>query len=258
MVDVRFEPNKNVDVWFLLDGTYANANSPTDTEINNGIWLNPGVAFANSTFPTATDSSTESDPTLEDESTAVSLGSANFDAVLNMNYPKILTETNSDYGKIYNHFRKLGVKGILVTRISQRSASGVPTLAAAGQWISVYKSITDGWELDIEGDTSYKYTMSYLPQGLVVVNTQVKNTTPITLTNKSASSSLTVGDHAVVWATLGGHYATQAVEWSSSNPNVATVSPNGVVTAISLGTANITATAPSATGATTPISFTVT
>ena len=47
------------------------------------------------------------------------------------------------------------------------------------------------------------------------------------------------------------------VKWVSSDPAKATVSPNGVVTGVAAGTADITATHPAASGASTEIKVTV-
>ena len=61
--------------------------------------------------------------------------------------------------------------------------------------------------------------------------------------NKS-SKSLTIGDTFTLTATVKPNNATdKSVTWSSSNTSVATVDENGAVTAVSEGTATITATA---------------
>ena len=61
--------------------------------------------------------------------------------------------------------------------------------------------------------------------------------------NKS-SKSLTIGDTFTITATVKpGNATDKSVTWSSSNTSVATVDENGVVTAVSEGTATITATA---------------
>lgn len=250
MADERFVGNKNVDLWWLDEGDYVDADSPTAAEINAGLRLTPAVAWDGTTFPGATDSDSDADLGLWDDANATSRGAMQFDASINFFFPKDLTNTTTDYGKVYQQFRKLGLRGILVTRVTQLTATGTVTPAAAGQWISVYKTITDGYQTDLEGDDSYKYAINYLPQGLVRVNTQVKNAAAIAITRLSATGSVAAGAKVVLRAAMGGHYATQVVDWKSSNPTVASVSQNGVVTAVASGTANITASHPAAPTAT--------
>ena len=257
MADERFVGNKNIDLWWIDEGDYADADGLTAAEINGGVRLTPAVAWDGTSFPAASDSDSDTDLGLWDDANATSRGAMQFEASINYFFPKDLTDGVSDYGLVYQHFRKLGLRGILVTRISQLTATGVATPAAAGQWISVYKAITDGYQLDVEGDDSYKYNVNYLPQGLVKVNTQVKNAGPVTLTRLSTAGSVAAGAKIVLRATLGGHYATQVVAWHSSDLAVASVSQNGVVTAVSTGSANITASHPSATGATVAHAVTV-
>lgn len=69
-------------------------------------------------------------------------------------------------------------------------------------------------------------------------------TIPVTgITLSSSSLSLTTGQTSVLTSTISpANASNQAVTWSSSNSSVATVDSNGVVKAISTGTANITVT----------------
>ena len=261
MADERFTGNKNIDVWWLDEGDYVNEEQLTADEINAGERVTLAIAWDGTSFPAAGDSDSDSDLGLWDDANATTRGAPSFDAALNFFFPKDLTENVTDYGRVYQHFRKLGLKGVLVTRVSQLSATGVATPAAAGQWISVFKGITDGFETDIEGDDSYKYAITYLPQGYQKVYTQVKNAGPVVITRLSTAGAVAPGEHVVLRATLGGHYATQVVDWKSSNPAVAQVSQNGVVTvaadAVDAATTNITATHPAATGVATAHVITV-
>lgn len=258
MPDTKFTGNKNVDVWWITEGGYASTDTLTAAEINAGVRLTEAIAWEGTTFPTASDSEEQSDLGLWDAANATSRGTANMDASLNLFFPKPLTDNITDYGKVYQLFRKLGLKGILVTRISQLTTTGTIKVATAGDWISIYKSITDGFNLDLEGDDSYKYNVNFLPQGVVKVNTQVKNAGPITLTRRSSAGSVTVGSKVVLKATLGGHDATQVVEWSTATPTLVSVSQNGVAIAKAAGSATVTATHPAATGATTAHAITIT
>ena len=261
MADTRFTGNKNIDVWWIDEGDYANEEQLTAAEINAGVRVTPAIAWDGTSFPAAGDSDSATDLGLWDDANATFRGAPSFDASLNYFYPKDLSDSVTDYGMVYQHFRKLGLRGVLVTRVGQLSATGTITPAVAGQWISVFKSITDGYKSDIEGDDSYKYAITYLQQGYQKVYTQVKNATAPVVTRLSTAGSVAAGAKVVLRATLGGHYATQVVDWKSSNPAVAQVSQNGVVTvaagAASAATTNITASHPSASTVSTAHAITV-
>ncbi len=109
---------------------------------------------------------------------------------------------------------------------------------------------------DIEGEDSYKYSFVGVPQGELSVYTRVKMSDPVVVA-ALGSAALTTGDVSAFEATIDGEWMTQDVEWSSSDIAVASVSNNGVVTGQGTGTADITATHPSATGATTAVTVTV-
>ena len=71
------------------------------------------------------------------------------------------------------------------------------------------------------------------------------------------ATNLTLSDHATTINSIGNKYqlygiiapadSTQYITWSSDDPSVATVDEDGIVTAVTLGTASITATAGTAT-----------
>lgn len=255
MADQKISANGNVDIWLVPVAGIADYRSPTAAEINAGLRVTPAIAWDGTTFPTSTGSDDIDDRSLEDKGNATTRGAAQFEGTLNFFYPKDLNESLTDYGKAFTFLRVPRVPVYVVTRVLQRT-SGVATPAAAGEWISVYRFLTDGWTDDIAEDDSYKYAISLLTQGDVSVYTQVKNATPATIAPLTAS--VAVGAHAVIRATLGGKRATQVVEWKSSNPAIATVSQNGVVTGVAAGTANITATHPAASAVSTASVVTVT
>lgn len=256
-MDTRISANGNVQIWLLPANGIANPDSPTAAEINAGLHVTDAIAWDSTTFPTATESEDQDDRSLFDKGNATSRGASQYEAELNFFYPADLSDTVTDYGKAFQFLKTPGVGVYLVVRVLQ-GTSGVYTPAAAGEWISVYKFITDSWTDDIEGDDSNKYAIGFLTQGVSKVYTQVKNATPVTVTNASGTASIDVGEHIVLRAVLGGKRATQVVTWSSSNPSVATVSPNGVVTGQAVGTADITASHPAASAASTPVAVTVT
>ena len=246
----------NVHIWVIPGNGIADYRSPTAAEINAGLNITDALAWDGSTFPSATDSEDIEDRSMLDRGNAVSRGASQFEATLNLFYPRDNKDTVSDYGKAYQMFRVPGIPVYVVTRVLQ-GTEGELTPAAAGQWVSVYRFMTDGWTDDIEGDDSYKYAIGMLTQGEVAVYTQVKNATPVTIT-PAGTASVKIGESTALRATLGGKRATQGVRWLSSDNSKATVSPNGVVTGVAVGTAAITAEHPAATGASTATSVTVT
>lgn len=253
MADEKATSNGNVTIWVVPEAEIANYQSPTAAEINGGVDVTDAVAWEGTTFPGATESNDIDDRSIRDRGNATSRGFAQFEAVLSLFRP-LPSDTTSEAAIAWDLLKTPRVPSYVVTRVLQ-APEGTPTPAAAGQWISVFRMISDTVNDDTEGEDSVKYIVSFLPQGELSVYTQVKNATPVTVT--VADAALSVGEHTVARATLGGKRATQVVNWTTSDADVATVSPNGVVTGVSAGTASISATHPAATGATTPVTVTV-
>ena len=247
MADEKIQSNGNVTVWWVPAAGVADYRSPTPAEINAGIDLTDAIAWEGFDLG-ATESNDIDDRSLRDLGNAVTRGFAQFGANLSFFRSKNPNDPTSDYTIAFETFRDPRVHGYLITRVLQVAANTkVP--AAAGQWISVYRVVGDYLANDTEGEDSYKFTVGFLPQGQIKVNTQVKNTTPVVIA--PTTLSVAVGAYGLLTASLGGKSITQGATWSSASPNIASVSPNGVVKGIAVGTAIITANHPAATGPTT-------
>lgn len=257
MPDQKVTSNGNVQVWLVPATGIADYRSPTAAEINAGLNVTSAIAWEGTTIPAATESDDVDDRALLDKGNATTRGAASFEGTLNFFYPNDLNENVTDYGKAFTFLRVPRVPVYVIVRVLQ-GPEGVANNVSAGEWISVFRFLTDGWTDDVSEDDSYKYAVGLLTQGQIAVYTQVKNSTPVVATRAGGTGSLAVGAKAVVRATLGNKRATQVVTWSSSSPAVASVSPNGVVTALSAGTTNIIASHPAASAASTPVAITVT
>lgn len=256
MADKKVTSNGNIQVWFVPAASLTNPAAPDPTEVNTfGTNVSRAVAWEGSTWPTSTGSNDTDDRSILDAGNSTSRGFPQFEATLNFFRPKDVKDTLSDYGKAFHLFRTTRVPGYLITRVLQGTA-GVESNLLAGQLVSVFKMLTTTFVDDTEGEDSYKYAVNFAPQGDLYVYTQAKGANPVILTPLTAA--LAVGDVKPIRATLNGHRYTQAVTWTSSNPAVATVSRNGVVKAVSAGTANITASHPASTGVIAPSVVTVT
>lgn len=103
------------------------------------------------------------------------------------------------------------------------------TTATDGEYKGTFKD-TDGNE-----STKADFPAFKVPADTVAV-------TGVTMSQKTAS--LKVGDTTKLTATIAPDNATnKSVTYKSSNENIATVAPDGTVTAVAEGSANITATA---------------
>jgi hypothetical protein len=256
MADTKITSNGNVDIWFIPAASLVDYRSPTPTEINTlATRVTPAVAWDGTTFPANSDSNDTDDRSLEDRGNATSRGFASFEATLALFRPKP-GDLTSEAAVAWNLLKTPRVAGYLITRVLQRT-TGVATPAAAGDWISVYRVVSDTVNDETEGEDSYKFVVTFLQQGDLAVYTQVKNAGPITLLPATLAIT-TAGPVKTVRATLGGKRATQAVTWSVADGTKATVSQNGVVKGIAAGSTTVTATHPSATGSTTAVTVTVT
>jgi len=256
MADTKVTSNGNVQYWVIAEASLTNPDAPSATEINtSGLNISDAISWDTSTFPGATASNDIDDRSIMDKGNATSRGFAQFSGDISLFRPYNVKDVTSTYGKAFQFFKTPRFPLYVIARALQ-GTTGTSGNVAAGDWVDVYKFMAASFVDDTEGEDSVKYSVSLMPQGTVYVNTQVKNATAVSLT-AVGTGTLAVGAKRVIRATLGGKRATQAVRWSSSNDAVATVSQNGVVTGVSAGTADITATHPAATGVTTAVTITV-
>lgn len=243
-MDEKVTSNGNVEIWAIPAISVANINALTASEIEAGLKLADAIAWSDITYPASTGSNDVDDRSLRDRGNATSRGFGQFEATLSFFRP-LPNDTTSEAAQAWAFFKAPRVPVVVVTRVLQ-APEGVASPALAGQWYSAYEFITDTVNDQTEGESSVKYVVSYLPQGAFSIYSMVK-IAGVPVLNKT-TMALSVDDVEPVRATLDGKRATQVVTWHSSNPAVATVSPNGVVKALSVGQTDITATHPAATG----------
>lgn len=258
MPDNRSFADGNVDVIIIRQNQLTDPTAPDITELNtNGINVSNAIAWEGTTWPSNTESNDVDDRSIKDAGNATSRGYAQYEATLSFFYPKTLTDTTSDYGKAYQFFKDAAARTpvYIVSRILQTTPNAI-TPVAEGDLVSVFKCSTDAFITDTEGDDSYKYTINFTPQGGVWPYTQAVDS-PKSAIVVTGTAPTTVGQKRALRAALNSKRMTNQVTWTSSNPAVATVSQNGVVTAVSAGSANITASHPAGTTST-PVALTIT
>lgn len=257
MADTRAYSDGYLNIIFVPINGLSKPDGPTAAEINAGLNLSAAVAWDGSTFPAMSESTEVDDRSILDAGNATSRGFTQYEGGLSMFYPRDQNESVSVFGKAFQMLKLPGGAYWVITRVLQ-NVKHEATPVAVNDIVSVYKFIADTFINELDGETAFKYHVNLLPQGAAYGNTLAGPIAAPTVTNASGSGSIAVGEHAVLRAVAGGHNGTQMVRWESSDPAVANVSQNGVVTGVSSGSADITASHPSATAASTPISIAVT
>lgn len=253
----KITANEYVKVAWIPDAlmTPAQAAAPSAALLNDTtrtLELSPAIAWQDFELG-AGDSDDVEDRGITDPGNAVGRGFANFSATLSFFRDANQNDTASDYVKAFETFRTPRTYGYLVIRVAEKKWNAP---WAAGDRISVYKFIADIIVDDAEGDDSVKFTVSYLPQGIMYPYTVVQAETAATIAGIAATDAMTVGDVDVLQPTLSGADMRSVSTYTSSDSSVVSVSANGVKKALKAGTATVTVRTPGA-AATVPQAVTV-
>lgn len=265
MTDIRFPISGNIRVWWVPSNGLAIPAAPTAAEVNAGIDLSDAISWNDKDFGTQA-SNTVEDPAITAKGKVQDRGAAQYGGGLSFYYPYDRSDTSNKYKLVEDALGIPGVLGYLIFRVdglelaqTGGTTARPGTLAAAGDYVTVYKVETAGFGQSITGEEAFRYTVSFLPKGFIKTFAIVRaNATPVAPTIVGTPGSGAVGTKVALTATLVSREYTRGVLWKSSNTTVATVSRNGVITRRATGTANITATDPATNTASTTAAVTVT
>lgn len=251
----KITSNEYTKVAWVLDSamTPAQAAAPSATILNGAgtIDLSPAVAWQDWSLG-ATDSDDVEDRGITDAGNAVSRGFANFEGTLSFFRDANPNDTTSDYVKAFTTFRTPRTYGYLVLRVADKHWSDP---FAAGDRVSVFRFVADAIIDDTEGDDSVKFTVNFLPQGIMHTYTVVSAATPAAISGIAATGTATVGQAKTLIPTLSGTDIRSTAKYTSSDTTKLVVSQSGVYKALASGTATISVSHP---GATAPVPHAVT
>ena len=132
----------------------------------------------------------------------------------------------------------------------KKSSSLITATLNIGAGKTVVAVYHDGVAMSTAGETPTADTFSYdSDTGILTLYVNsfspfaVVYSIPATGIEMPETATVTVGDTTTLTATVTPSNTTDQVAWTSSDPSVATVDANGVVTGVAKGTATITATA---------------
>lgn len=247
----KITSNEYVKVAWILDGgmTPVQAQYPTVAQLNAGVDLTEAIAWQDFELG-AGDSDDIDDRSIVDPSNYQSRGFANFNATLSFFRDANLADSTSAYVRAWNTFKVPRTYGYLVIRVAEKKWSDA---WAAGDRVSVFRFIADTIVDDATGDDAVKFTVSFLPQGVLFPYTFVGAAG--TITGVPTTNTLAVGASKLISPSISGKKAGAQCTFVSANTAKVRVSANGVITGVAAGTAAITVSHPAATA---PVVQTVT
>lgn len=255
MTDTKLASTGNIRIWFGGLNSIANPKSPTAGEINGLLDISDSVSWNDFDFGIQA-SNTVNDPAITAKSAVSDRGASQYGGALSFYYPRDEADATNGYKLTYDALRLPGTQGYIVMRVDGKeltttagTISNPGTEAAAGDLVHVFRVESAGWTDSITGEEAFRYTISFLSKGLLSPYAVVTDGSNPAVVNTPLTLGGAIGEHGLMTVTVAGREYTRGVRLVSSDPDVATVSRNGVVSYVGSGTANITATH-EATGAT--------
>lgn len=236
----------NIRLRWYPDGAFANEYWPTVAELNAGQELEQVVAWDD--FEPLVQSSDDVTRThLASKAVETRRGAANYGGTIGFDYPGYKADLANAAALVYAALKDLNIPGYLAWSVDgEIGESGQPAsdlTFANGDLVNIIKVTTDAWEDSITGEEDFFYSRTFLRRGMLAIYTVASTAAPVlavTVDNLSPA----VGTLSFVTATVNGREWTRGALLQSADPNVFTVSKNGVITPIGIGDAPLIVTLP--------------
>jgi len=248
MADEILKSMGNVRFRWYDDTAFANFRWPTVAELNAGQELEQVTLWDN--FEVGAQASETSDAVpIGAKSAVVRRAAANYGGTASFWYPGYRADMTNAAALVYAALKEVHTPGYLAMsvdgEIGEANQPNADFSFAHGDYVSIFKVVTDEWDDSITGEDPFYYTRNFLKNGGLAVYTVASTSTPVLAVTGTGLTG-EPGELGFVSATVNGRDWTRGVRWSTDDPDVATVSQTGVVKLIDEGTANIMATLPGA------------
>lgn len=249
MVDTRYPISGNLRMWYTPANGFANPKSPTKPELDASLDISDAVSWNDTDFGTQA-STTNADPAITAKGNTQTRGAAQYGGSLSLYYPADFNDNSNLYKLAFDALGRPSTPGFItvradgmeaLTNVGDASHPGIQ--AGSNDIVSVYKVATAGYAESITGEEAFRYTVSFLPKGMLASRVVVRATAAApTVTLLPATLAGAAGAKAVLVGRVNTRIYTPGLRYVSSNQNVARVSRAGVVSYIAAGSATITGT----------------
>lgn len=250
----------SITAWWALPNYAVNPAKPTVAELNASRDITCDIAWDGFSFGAQASNQT-SDPSLCDVGNRQTRGFAQFGGSISIFLPNTywpLDPTNTTQGTFYA-LGTPGTVGYLIIRVDGRKttagAADAAKPAVAGDFISIYKVMSDGYSDVNTGDVNFKTAITFQPQGDLWVNSIVDTAPTIATPAPIGAANLVspTGKTPLGTYWTGRQLAAAAGFWSgypgwftfsTTTPTTVSVDKNGVMRALAPGAFSIIATDP--------------
>ena len=248
MVDTRLNSMGNVRFRWYDSTAFANLRWPLVTELNSGQELEQVTLWDN--FEVGAQASETADAVpIGAKANVVRRAAANYGGTASFWYPGYRADLTNAAALVYAALKDLNTDGYIALSVDgDIGEAGQPAANmtfANGDLVTVMRVVTDEWDDMITGEDPFYYTRTFLKAGGFAPYTVASTGAPV-LTVTIDDDAGAAGDLRFVTGEINDRDWTRGLVWSTSDDSVATVSATGVVTFLTDGTADITATIPGA------------
>jgi hypothetical protein len=230
--------NRRIQIWLGLASALTDFTRVNVTQLNGMLQCAPAIRWDGLDFGMQASDQID-DRSLDDDATETLRSFLQFGGAMPFFFPKV-TDTTSILRQVFNLVKTRGTELAVIERIGFVDRK---TPAAAGDWVNIYKVMTDGYQPDTEGTGGYAYLQTMLPRGSAQPWTVVDAATPTAVTIAGGAVTGAAGTLALRRATYEGNDVTRNADWQSTNQAVAIVN-DGIIEIVGTGTASVTAKMP--------------
>lgn len=236
----KLASDKNCTVVVGPANAVANVNAPTAAELNAMQNISHALSWQDWDFGIQA-SETVNEPSFADASNFTDFGSANYGGSMSLFYPGKYDDASNELSLAYDLTDTPWTLLLIAIRIDGEKPNSTPF--AAGDYTHVFLAMTDGEANSLQGADALRRTVSLLQQSVFSVYTIVGSLAALP-TPAATTLAVTAGSSKRIPVKVLNREFTNACEFSSDAPAIATAGRGGIVTGVSAGTADVTITNP--------------